>query len=254
MSTSETNLDSGRATRETADSITKRVKKLPQPVFDSDTTIHAFPPNRETLGGTAYLITHKPASDGQALARKNILIDCPAWNDANLDFISQQGGLQWLFITHRGGSSHVRDWQSRFECEVVLQEQEAYLLPQVSTQTFHHELTLTSHHRLLWTPGHSPGSACLYSADYGGILFSGRHVLPTPQAGAAPLRVSKTFHWPRQLQHTQRLLDEFTPQTLGYICPGANIGFLRGQRFIDKAYAKLAELNFQELAKSQALL
>jgi hypothetical protein len=85
-------------------------------------------------------------------------------------------------------------------------------------------------------------------------LFSGRHILPTRQGGAAPLRVSKTFHWPRQLRHIQRLLDEFTPQTLSYICPGANTGFLRGKRFIDEAYDKLAALDFQALAKSQALL
>ncbi len=218
--------------------------KHPQPVFDHDNT-YAFPPNRETLGGTAYLI--------RATAGANILIDCPAWTDANLDFISQQGGVRWLVLTHRGGSSRVHDWQTRFECDVVLQEQEAYLLPQVKTQTFHYDLPLTPEHRLLWTPGHSPGSACLYSAD-GGILFSGRHILPTRQGGAAPLRVSKTFHWPRQLQHIRRLLDEFTPQTLRYICPGANTGFLRGKRFVDSAYEKLASLDFHALAKSQALM
>ena len=88
----------------------------------------------------------------------------------------------------------------------------------------------------------------------GGILFTGRHILPTRQGLATPLRVSKTFHWPRQLRHVQRLLTEFTPQTLSYICPGANIGFLRGKRFIDGAYDKLAVLDFQELTKSQALL
>lgn len=225
--------------------------KLPQPVFATQ-TVYSFSPNRETLGGTAYLVLHTPASD--ALARNNILVDCPAWTEANLDFIAQQGGIKWLVITHRGGSSRVRDWQSRFECEVVVQEQEAYLLPQVETQPFHRDRVLTPCHRLVWTPGHSPGSLCLYSSDQGGILFTGRHILPTRQGGAAPLRVSKTFHWPRQLQSTQRLLDEFTPHTLSYLCPGANIGFLRGQRSIAQAYDKLANLDFPALAKTQALL
>lgn len=229
--------------------------KLPQPVFTTQ-TVYSFSPNRETLGGTAYLILHTPAPD--ALARNNILVDCPAWTEANLDFITQQGGVKWLVITHRGGSSRVRDWQSRFECEVVVQEQEAYLLPQVETQPFHRDRVLTPYHRLIWTPGHSPGSLCLYSSDQGGILFTGRHILPTPpqklEGGAAPLRVSKTFHWPRQLQSIQRLLDEFSAETLSYLCPGANIGFLRGQRSIEQAYSKLANLDFQALAKTQALL
>ncbi|WP_031292624.1 hypothetical protein [Leptolyngbya sp. Heron Island J] len=250
MSTSETNLGSSPAT----DASARSTLKLPQSVFGVDTVAYVFPPNRETLGGSAYLISHTAASDSNPLARKNILVDCPAWTEANLDFITQQGGVQWLAITHRGGSSRVRDWQTHFDCEVVLQEQEAYLLPQVETQTFHRDLELTPIHRLLWTPGHSPGSACLYSSALGGILFSGRHILPTRQGLATPLRVSKTFHWPRQLRHVQRLLDEFTPQTLSYICPGANTGFLRGKRFIDDAYDKLAALDFQELAKSKALL
>ncbi|MBX2865828.1 MAG: MBL fold metallo-hydrolase [Leptolyngbyaceae cyanobacterium MAG.088] len=250
MSISETNLDSGPTTSEAA----RSTQKLPQSVFDIDAVAYAFPPNRETLGGTAYLIMHAPASDSDSCARKNILVDCPAWTDTNLDFIAQQGGLQWLVLTHRGGSSRVGDWQARFECEVVVQEQEAYLLPQVDKQTFHRELVLTPLHRLLWTPGHSPGSACLYSADQGGMLFSGRHILPTRQGGAAPLRVSKTFHWPRQLRYIQRLLNEFTPQTLEYICPGGNTGFLRGKRYINDAYDKLAALDFQDLEKRQALL
>ncbi|MEM9264674.1 MAG: MBL fold metallo-hydrolase [Cyanobacteria bacterium P01_F01_bin.13] len=247
MSISNTDLSSSSGAKP------QTTKKLPQPVFDNDTT-YAFPPNRETLGSTAYLLTYKSLAASGALVKSNILIDCPAWTDTNLDFIAQQGGVRWLVITHRGGSSRVRDWQPRFECDVIVQEQEAYLLPRVETQTFHRDLVLTPDHRLLWTPGHSPGSVCFYSAAQGGILFSGRHILPTRQGGAAPLRVAKTFHWPRQLHHIQRLLDEFTPQTLSYVCPGANIGFLRGKRFIDDAYNKLASLDWQALAKSQALL
>jgi hypothetical protein len=36
------------------------------------------------------------------------------------------------------------------------------------------------------------------------------------------------------------LLERFTPETLQYICPGANTGFLRGKRVIDNAYERLA--------------
>ncbi|MEO0867598.1 MAG: MBL fold metallo-hydrolase [Cyanobacteria bacterium J06642_11] len=228
--------------------------KLPQPVFDTEPTAYAFSPNRETLGGTAYLIPHTPAQSGDSLTRNNILVDCPGWTETNLNFIEHQGGIGFLVITHRGGASRVGDWQAKFNCQVIVQEQEAYLLPQVKTQTFHRTLDLTPHHRLLWTPGHSPGSLCLYSASNGGTLFTGRHLLPTREGGAAPLRVAKTFHWPRQLKNVQRLLEEFTPQTLANLCPGANTGFLRGKKSIHEAYQRLSTLDFQTLATAQALM
>lgn len=228
--------------------------KLPQPVFDTNITVYAFSPNRETLGGTAYLIPHRPTASDDSFVRNNILVDCPSWTETNLDFIAQQGGIGCLVITHRGGASRVKEWQARFDCQVVVQEQEAYLLPQVQVHTFHRVLELTPNHRLLWTPGHSPGSACFYSSACGGTLFTGRHILPTRQGGAAPLRVAKTFHWPRQLKNVQKLLGEFTPQTLTHICPGANIGFLRGKRSIDNAYGRIANLDFSGLANTQPLL
>ncbi|MEM6253966.1 MAG: MBL fold metallo-hydrolase [Cyanobacteria bacterium P01_D01_bin.156] len=249
MSSSTTTLGSSSAPDNSRPSA-----KLPKPVFDTGITPYAFSPNRETLGGTAYLIPHSATANETSLARSNILVDCPSWTDANLDFIAQQGGIGCLVITHRGGASNVRDWQNQFNCQVVVQEQEAYLLPQIQTHTFHYELELTLDHRLLWTPGHSPGSICLYSSTNGGTLFTGRHILPTRQGSAVPLRVAKTFHWPRQLKHVQRFLDEFNPQTLTHICPGASIGFLRGKRYIDNAYAQIASLNFSELAEAPALL
>jgi hypothetical protein len=42
--------------------------------------IYAFPPNRDTLGGTAYFIVENQA---------NILIDAPPWNPTNQQFIEQ---------------------------------------------------------------------------------------------------------------------------------------------------------------------
>jgi hypothetical protein len=98
------------------------LSKQPRVVLEGQPpyTLYAFPPNRDILGGTAYFIVGKDA---------NILIDCPAWNEANLQFLQAQGGVRWLFITHRGGiSKHVSEIQQSLGCEIVVQEQEAYLL------------------------------------------------------------------------------------------------------------------------------
>ncbi|MEB3356698.1 MAG: MBL fold metallo-hydrolase [Synechococcales bacterium] len=207
--------------------------KSPRQVLE---TVFAFPPNRDTLGGTAYLILEEAG---------NILVDCPAWEAPTQDFLQQQGGVRWLFFTHRGGVGRVRQIQEALDCEVVIQEQEAYLLPGLAVTAFHatHHLSPLSH--ALWTPGHSPGSACLYHSKYGGVLFSGRHLLPNTQGQPTPLRVAKTFHWFRQLRSVQHLRDQFTPETLRYLCPGANTGFLRGQRIIDQAYDRLTQLDLE---------
>lgn len=213
-----------------------RSSKPPQAVWDN---IFAFPPNRDTLGGTAYLIVENSLG--------NILIDCPAWDDANQQFLQSVGGVRWLFLSHRGGIGKTREIQENFGCEVLIQEQEAYLLPGLRVTTFQHEFTPSPLAKAIWTPGHSPGSSCLYYTDRGGVLLSGRHLLPNQLGEPVPLRTAKTFHWPRQLKSVQLLLDRFTPETFQYICPGANTGFLRGKRVIEQAYQRLASLDLEGL-------
>jgi glyoxylase-like metal-dependent hydrolase (beta-lactamase superfamily II) len=195
--------------------------------------VYAFPPNRETLGGTAYLLCSEAG---------NILIDTPAWTDVNQEFLAAQG-VRWLFLTHRGGiGQHLRAMQAALSCAVVIQEQEAYLLPELTLTTFHQEGQLGELAQVIWTAGHSPGSACLYTDRLGGILFTGRHLLPDRQAQPAPLRTAKTFHWPRQVRNVAMLRDRFAPSVLAHICPGASIGFLRGAGTITAGGEKLHQM------------
>ena len=220
--------------------------KTPQAVFD---TIFAFPPNRETLGGTAYLILEKDDSNSA-----NILVDCPAFNEVNQAFIEEKGGISTLFITHRGGMADVPKFQDAFNAKVVIQEQEAYLLPTVETETFRRDRIISPTSRVFWNAGHSPGTACLHHSSHGGILFTGRHLLPNREGNPRPLRQSKTFHWPRQLRNAQQLLSDFTPENLSYICPGASTGFLRGDKKIDNAYERLSITDWDALAVAEAKL
>ena len=213
--------------------------KQPSAVFDN---VFAFPPNRDTLGATAYFIVEKEAG---------ILIDCPAWNPVNQQFLQQHGGVRWLVMTHRGSIGQARQVQKKFDCDLLIQEQEAYLLPGLRVQAFQQTFRLNSTLETIWTPGHSPGSACIYLAVAGGILFSGRHLLPDRQGNPAPLRIKKTFHWPRQISSVRALCDRFSPETLQFICPGANTGLLRGKRFIDRAYERLTQLDLDACLKNQ---
>jgi glyoxylase-like metal-dependent hydrolase (beta-lactamase superfamily II) len=220
--------------------------KPPQFVRDR---LYAFPPNRESLGGTAYLLQHPEG---------NVLIDCPSWPNA-LEFLAAQT-VRWLVLTHRTAHARVLAIQQALDCEVIIQEQEAYLLPDVRTTPFADRLILASGAQnqpdldVIWTCGYSPGSACLYWAE-GSILFTGRHLMPTVQGELAPLRTAKTFHWPRQLRSVVALADRFRPdgpEPLSQICPGASIGFLRGKFTIDRAAEQLANLDLEALRSAPA--
>jgi glyoxylase-like metal-dependent hydrolase (beta-lactamase superfamily II) len=198
--------------------IKANIGKLPTEILPS---IFAFPPNRDTLGGTAYLIVRSVG---------NILVDSPAWNDVNRQFIADLGGVKWLAITHRGGIGKATTIATQLGCEVIIQEQEAYLLPELKLTSFGHKFNLNDSIHAIWTPGHSPGSACIYYSGAGGVLFTGRHLLPNQSGEPVPLRTSKTFHWTRQLRSVDAIWQQFpTRQPLSYICPGANIGLLRGK-------------------------
>lgn len=211
------------------------IAKSPRSVMPG---IFAFAPNRDTLGATSYLIVNKSG---------NILLDCPAWNEVNQEFIQSQG-ISSLVITHRGGiGKNVLAMQQTLNCLVIIQEQEAYLLPEVEVTSFSDNRSLDDGLELIWTPGHSPGSSCLYGRQHGGILFTGRHLLPKSKTEIAPLRTAKTFHWWRQLNSIAKLRDRFNSETLPYIFPGANTGYLRGMGYIANAYEQLQALDLTAL-------
>ncbi|MCS6781634.1 MAG: hypothetical protein RMI89_03835 [Gloeomargarita sp. SKYBB_i_bin120] len=195
---------------------------IPKALLDG---IWAFPPNRQTLGGTSYFLA------GQVLDLPgNVLVDCPdiAWQD----WCQAQGGVQYLVLTNRDGADQVDRWQQVFECPVYTQQQEAYLYPGVWVRPFDVTADLAPGLTLVWTPGYSPGSSCLYLDRLGGLLFTGRHILPNPQGDLVLYRTRKTFHWPRQQRSLETLKAWLGDRPVRYIFPGAHTGFLRGRGYV----------------------
>ncbi|MEM7554148.1 MAG: MBL fold metallo-hydrolase [Cyanobacteria bacterium P01_A01_bin.84] len=209
--------------------------KLPKNILKN---IFSFPPNRDTLGGTAYLIVENIG---------NILIDSPNLDEASENFLHSQGGISHLYITHRGAIGKAAAIQKKFDCKIIIQEQEAYLLPNLTVKTFQEKFTLNIQTELIWTPGHSPGSSCLYYHDNGGVLFTGRHLLPLANSTLLPLRTATTFHWYRQIKSVDSLKNNFTKENLNYICPGAYTGYLRGKGYIDNAYERLSNIDLKNI-------
>ena len=119
-----------------------------------------FAPHRDTQGSSAWLLS---TSVG------DLLVDSPAANPSNLAFLEarrQRGQGGWIVLTGRDGHGPCRQLQRLLGWPVLVQEQEAYLLPGVERlQAFGAEHELAAGLRLLWTPGPSPGACALLCGD-----------------------------------------------------------------------------------------
>ncbi|MEC8441446.1 MAG: MBL fold metallo-hydrolase [Cyanobacteriota bacterium] len=184
-----------------------------------------FPPNRDCQGGSSWWLEADP---------EPALIDCPPLTDATLSALHRLAGSRTprILLTSREGHGRLRRLQERLGWPVLVQEQEAYLLPNVSAlQTFAADLVTVSGLRLLWTPGPTPGS-CVVHAPAADLLFCGRLLTPLAPGRLGPLRHGRTFHWPRQLESLQRLRDWIPSDSRPLLASGAGLGALRGERLV----------------------
>jgi glyoxylase-like metal-dependent hydrolase (beta-lactamase superfamily II) len=200
-----------------------------------------FAPNRDTLGGSSWLV------EGE---RGDLLIDCPAWTQANLDLLRSRGGQGTIVLTSREAHGRTRRFQEALGWSVLVQEQEAYLLPGVRQLcSFAEEHELAGGVRLLWTPGPTPGSCVLHHAAPGWDgLFCGRLLQPLAPGALAPLRQRCTFHWRRQLASLRRLQAWLPAGSPAWIACGGGLGALRGEVLVGDGNRVLTGLDLVKLA------
>ncbi|MBM5807185.1 MAG: MBL fold metallo-hydrolase [Cyanobacteria bacterium M_surface_10_m2_179] len=224
----------------------------PRPVLDG---LWLFAPNRDSQGGSAWWLEVVDASGAQG-----VLIDCPAFNDANLAFLQEHSaGLAaaCIVLTGRDGHGRLRRFQEALGWPVHVQEQEAYLLPGTQNlQPFAAEAELKPGLRLLWTPGPSPGAAVLLAqapAVQASILFTGRVLSPVGPAALAPLRTRRSFHWGRWLRSLEQLRAWLPPDQPAWLASGAGLGALRGEALVPAGRNVLDQLNLTDLAAQAAV-
>ena len=212
-----------------------------------------FAPNRDNQGGSAWFLEH---SDG------DLLVDVPALTEANLAFLQHRPRPGQIVLTGRDGHGRCRALQEVLGWPVLVQEQEAYLLPGVKAlETFGREHALAPGLQLLWTPGPSPGSCVLNALGggaggdgHGGGLFCGRLLVPVAPGRLEPRRSRRTFHWPRQIASLRALRAWLPAGTPGWIASGAGLGALRGETLVGKGEELLADLEKQaEMLLSQGI-
>ena len=104
---------------------------------------------------------------------------------------------------------------------MLIQEQEAYLLPALqSLESFQDECKTTSGISLIWTPGPTPGSCVAYAPPPFNVLFCGRLLIPVAVNELAPLRTRKTFHWPTQQKSLEKLQNWISSKPLPELASG----------------------------------
>lgn len=196
-----------------------------------------FAPSRESAGGSAWLLQTDAGM---------VLIDTPALTEANVAFLREHTPV-WHLLTSRQGHGRCRRWQQQFGWRVLVQEQEAYLLPGVERlETFAVEAEPLASVRLRWTPGPSPG-ACVVWAEAADVLFCGRLLVPVAPQTLAPLRTTLTFHWPRQLQSLASLRGWLPPGAPQWLASGAGLGALRGEALAPDGREQLQGLDLDAL-------
>ncbi len=167
----------------------------------------AFPPNKEFGGTIAWWVGCHP---------EPVLIDCPEFSPESIEIIEtlSKGLKGRILLTSREGHGQVRSFQESLGWPVLLQEQEAYLLPGVSSlESFSNEFITSSGIGLLWTPGPTPGSSVVYAQEPWNVLFCGRLLLPVSADRLAPAPSRKTFHKPLQLKSLEKLRAWLPPNS-----------------------------------------
>tara|TARA_B100000029_G_scaffold482373_1_gene532280 strand:+ start:322 stop:969 length:648 start_codon:yes stop_codon:yes gene_type:complete len=139
-----------------------------------------------------------------------VLVDCPPVNKTTIEFLKKlaSGRNCQIILTNRESHGRVSELQTELGWSVLVQEQEAYLLPGLNQlKTFSNEHITDSGLRLLWTPGPTPGSCVVYAPPPWNVLFCGRLLIPFKINQLIALRTKKTFHWPRQQNSLEKLRD-----------------------------------------------
>ena len=193
-----------------------------------------FSPSRDSDGGSAWLL--------RTTAGRTVLLDVPLLEEAHLELLAQQPP-GWIVLSHRQGHGRCRRLQERLGWPVVVQEQEAYLLPTVPNRlTFAHQLELEPGLQLLWTPGPTPGSCCLHWCQQGrNVLFSGRLLWPRSDGGVELRQTPSTFHGPRQQRSLERLRTWLGVEQPAQIACAAGLGPLRGAKLVERGSEALQQ-------------
>ncbi len=187
----------------------------------------AFPPNKDCTGGTSWWLGCDP---------EPVLIDCPPFCDETIKALNElsSGRASRIILTGRQAHGRIRELQNALGWPVLIQEQEAYLLPAFhSLESFSEEHITASGLRVLWTPGPTPGSCVVYAPSPWNVLFCGRLLIPVAFNRMASLVERTTFHWSRQQKSLQKLRSWLPSNPRPALASGGGLHKLGGKKLVE---------------------
>ena len=189
--------------------------------------IWVFPPNNSCHGTRSWWLGCQP---------EPVLIDCPPVNEATIELLKtfSSGREARIILTSREAHGAVSELQAELGWPILVQEQEAYLLPGINDLgTFAEEHITVSGLRLLWTPAPTPGSCVVYAPAPWNVLFCGRLLIPVKLNRLAAFRTRRTFHWSRQQKSLEKLCEWLPREPRPLLASGAGIQSVGGGLLVD---------------------
>ncbi len=164
-----------------------------------------------------------------------ILIDCPKVTEEVINDLKElSGGIcPNVVLTNRDAHHDASIINRKLDWPLIVQEQEAYLLPHVENLvTFSEELILSSGVRILWTPGPTPGSCVLHVPPPWNVLFCGRLLTPGSKDQISPIRTRSTFHWTMYQESLLKLRNWLPREQSPLLASGQKLHLLNDEKLL----------------------
>jgi glyoxylase-like metal-dependent hydrolase (beta-lactamase superfamily II)/ferredoxin len=174
---------------------------FPEPIEAVEARVHHCGYHHpDTFGAASYLIVRESG---------NVLVDSPRFAKPLVRRIEELGGVSIMFLTHRDDVGDHQRFAEHFGCKRVMHVRDVRPGLDAIERLLEGEepLQLAPDLRVVPTPGHTPGSACLIFDDE--YLFSGDHVAWSPTAQRVhAFRRACWYDWDVQIESMRRLALE----------------------------------------------
>ncbi|KAJ1692472.1 hypothetical protein LUZ63_009170 [Rhynchospora breviuscula] len=156
--------------------------------------------SEKSFAATSYFISHPEGS---------IMVDSPRYNEILAHKFDMLGGVRYMFLTHKDDIGEHDKWAQQLKCERIMHVGDVDYRTADVERKLHGDgpWTIGSDFELVYAPGHTEGSVCLYYKPMK-VIFTGDHLFKSAETGE--LDISLMYNQQSvslQLDSVKKLLD-----------------------------------------------